>query len=85
MYLGAKIGATISILAFALFGLVPALVYGGYIGLLMTTTLAITGIFSQAIVIGGMCLGFVSTLFLFTIFGAVSGAIVGYVVNWLIR
>ena len=78
MYTGAKIGSLISFVLFVLFGLVPALLYGGYMGLIMTTTLlgpvVAAGLFSQFLVAGGMCLGVVATLALFLVLGALGGA-----------
>lgn len=79
MYTGAKIGSLISFILFVLFGLVPALLYGGYMGLIMATNLlgAITsaGVFAQFIVAGGMCLGVIATLALFLVLGALLGAL----------
>ena len=79
MYTGAKVGSFVSFILFILYGLIPALVYGGYMGLIMAGTLfgpitASAGIGTQLTVAGGMCLGFVATLSLFLVMGALVGA-----------
>lgn len=87
MYAGAKIGSLVSFVLFILFGLVPALLYGGYMGLMMSTLLlgavASTGWIAQIIVIGGMVLGSVATLSLFLIIGALLGALIEKLVKLL--
>ena len=78
MYTGAKIGSFIAIVLFSLFGLVPSLVYGGYMGLMMSTVLLgqvmTSGIAGQLIVAGGMGLGVAATLSLFLVLGALMGS-----------
>ena len=78
MNIGAKLGSLISFILFLLFGLVPALLYGGYMGLIMAATLfgpiTTTGLFTQLIVAGGMCLGVSATLSLFLVTGGLGGA-----------
>lgn len=79
MYTGAKIGSFIAAVLFFLFGLTPSLLYGGYMGLIMAITLlgpitTTAGLGAQLIVAGGMCLGFVATLSLFLVLGALIGS-----------
>lgn len=78
MYTGTKIGSLIAVVLFSLFGLVPSLVYGGYMGLMMSTVLLgqimTSGVAGQLIVAGGMCLGVAATLSLFLVLGALMGS-----------
>jgi hypothetical protein len=78
MYTGAKIGSVMGLILFILFGLIPSLLYGGYMGLTMSTLLlgpiASAGWIAQFIVAGGMGLGCVATLSLFLVLSALLGA-----------
>jgi hypothetical protein len=68
----ANLGAIIGLIAFLFVGLIPSLLYGGYMGMMMGQTLfgslSSTWI-PQAITYGGMILGVCATGALFLILG----------------
>ena len=77
----AHFGAGIAFVAFLLTGAIPALVYGGYMGLMLSGVLFGHGgdqlIWSRLVTGGGMVLGCVATLFLYLVVGAFLGSMVG--------
>jgi hypothetical protein len=79
------IGAATGLATFLAVGLLPALLYGGYAGVLLATgifgaplhaTLAV-----RAFVVGGMLFGVASVASLFAVLGAVAGTVVGVLVE----
>ena len=80
--IGTWIGAGIGFTSFLAIGLMPALVYGGYAGLLLAG--GIFGIpldptlLARALVVFGMGLGVVAIAGFFTLMGATAGSLVGY-------
>jgi hypothetical protein len=74
----AKIGALVGLVLFLCAGLIPASLYGGYMGTMMATTLfgpiTTANWVTQIIIAGGVCLGICATLSLFLILGALLGA-----------
>ena len=75
------LGAGLAFVAYLFAGLVPSLVYGGYMGLMLSGVLfghdASENMASRFVVGGGMILGCVATLFLFLVLGAFVGNMVG--------
>lgn len=69
-------GAVVAFVVFLLTGAVPALVYGGYMGLMMSGLLIgpEATLMARVITGGGMVLGFVATMFLYLVLGALLGA-----------
>lgn len=76
------IGAVASFVLFLLYGAVPGILMGGYMGL--ATAGAILGtpvdpsLVSKVLTVGGMALGLVASMFLFLVVGAFVGTVVGY-------
>jgi hypothetical protein len=72
------IGASIGLAAFLALGLLPALLYGGYAGVLLASGLVGAPVQAtllvRALVIAGMVLGALAVGALFTIGGAAAGA-----------
>ncbi len=70
-------GAGVAFVAFLLTGAVPALVYGGYMGLMTANILfghpVEPPLLLRAMAGGGMALGFVATMFLYVVVGAAIG------------
>jgi len=81
----ARFGAAVAFVLFLLTGAVPALVYGGYMGLMLSGVLFGHGndqlFWSRLVTGGGMVLGCVATLFLYLVVGAFLGNAVGAVVR----
>ena len=78
----AQFGAGIAFVAFMLTGAVPALVYGGYMGLMLSSVLVGSAqpvdthlLWSRMLTGGGMVLGCVATLLLYVIVGAFMGLV----------
>lgn len=75
------LGAGIAFVAYLVAGLVPSLVYGGYMGLMLSGVLFghdnSEHLAARLTVGGGMILGCVATLFLFLVLGAFVGNMVG--------
>lgn len=82
-------GAGVAFIAFLLTGAVPALVYGGYMGLMTANVLfghpADPQLVTRLMAGGGMALGFVATLFLYLVLGAALGTGVGALVRGVTR
>lgn len=87
--LSAKLGATVGFLAFLGVGLVPGLLYGGYMGLIMAAVLFGAPVeptmAARFMTGGGMVLGLVASLFLFLVAGAVFGTLVGFATRPIVR
>ena len=70
-------GSAAGFVGFVIFGAVPGLLYGGYLGLMMTGALFGTPIettlIAKLITGGGMLLGLLATLFFFLVIGAILG------------
>ncbi len=84
----ALIGAAASIVAFFFIGLVPAMAYGGYAGVLLAGGIVgaqSAGIIARALVVFGMALGVVGVGSLFAVLGARAGALVGAVTRLDVR
>lgn len=83
------IGAGLGMLAFLLIGAVPGVLYGGYMGLVMTEALFghvdEVSMLARAVTGGGMVLGVLSSLFLFLVAGAFGGTLVGLPFARLLR
>ena len=79
------LGAAAAFVAFLVTGLVPALVYGGYMGLMLAGALFGHGksdlLASRLLTGGGMVLGTVATLSLYLVVGALVGHAVGAAVR----
>ncbi len=75
------IGAGLGFLAFLVLGAIPGTLYGGYIGLAMSSMLlgsaADPSWPARIITGGGMVLGLLAALFLFLVAGAVVGTLMG--------
>jgi hypothetical protein len=72
------VGAAIGLAAFLGIGLLPSLVYGGYAGVLLAGGILGTPLHAtaaaRAIIVGGMVFGVMGVASLFTVTGAVVGA-----------
>ena len=72
------VGAAVGLALFLALGLLPALLYGGYAGVLLAGGIAGTpvgaGFFVRALIVFGMVLGVTGLGALFTVGGAVVGA-----------
>lgn len=83
--LGTYVGSAIGFISFLVLGAVPALLYGGYMGLIMVGALfgtpAQPTLVARVIVGGGMVLGLVASLFLFLVVGALLGSLVAWAVR----
>lgn len=75
------LGAATAFVLFLVTGLVPALVYGGYMGLMLSGVLFghenSAMLAARLVTGGGMVLGTVATLFLYLVTGAFVGNMVG--------
>lgn len=75
------IGAAVGLAIFLAIGLLPALVYGGYAGVLLAGgifgTPVVPTIWTRAIIVFGMVLGVTGVGALFTVAGAALGAAAG--------
>lgn len=75
------IGAGVSFIAYVLVGAVPGLLYGGYMGLMMSNALfgnaGTPTLIDRVVTGGGMALGLFATLFFFLVLGAFIGTVVG--------
>ena len=69
------IGAAVGLAAFLAIALLPALLYGGYAGVLLGTPVKAT-LLVRGLIVFGMVLGVVSVAALFAVGGAVAGAAV---------
>ena len=71
------VGSALGFISFILVGAIPGILYGGYLGLMMTGALFGTPIevtlVAQLITGGGMLLGVLASLFFFLVLGAISG------------
>jgi len=85
--MGTIFGASIGFVAFLVFGAVPGLLYGGYMGLIMAGAIFGTPVeptlITRIITGGGMVLGLLASISLFLVVGAVMGAAVTGIVNAL--
>ena len=74
-------GATAGFVAFLFLGAIPGLLYGGYMGLMMTASLFGTPVeptmMAKMVTGGGMLIGLVSSLFFFLVMGALAGTVAG--------
>lgn len=79
------IGSAVGLTTFLAVGLLPAMLYGGYAGLLLASGIAsgpvTANLLTRALVTFGMVLGVTSVASLFAVVGAVAGAAVGTLVN----
>jgi len=75
------IGAGLGLLLFVFVGLLPAVLYGGYAGVLLATGIfgsPLTGAFlERALIVFGSVLGVTAVAALFAVAGAAAGAAVG--------
>ncbi len=75
------IGAAVSFLAYIAVGAVPGILYGGYMGLSMSSALfgnlAEPTVLARVITGGGMVLGLCASLFFFLVAGAFLGTLAG--------
>ena len=75
------IGAAIGLATFLALGLLPALLYGGYAGVLLAGGIFGTPVqatlLARALIVFGMVMGVVGVGSLFAVVGAVAGAAVG--------
>lgn len=75
------LGAATSFLAYLFAGAVPGILYGGYMGLIMSTALfgnaAEPTLLTRLVTGGGMALGLFASLFFFLVVGAFVGTVVG--------
>jgi len=75
------IGAAVSFLAYVAVGAVPGILYGGYMGLAMSSALfgnlAEPTVLGRVITGGGMVLGLCASLFFFLVAGAFLGTLAG--------
>lgn len=75
------VGAGVAFVAFLLTGAVPALVYGGYMGLMLSGVLfghdANEMLAARIVTGGGMVLGLIATMFLYLVIGAFFGSVAG--------
>lgn len=76
------LGSAIGFFSFLFFGAIPGLLYGGYMGLIMTGALFGTPVeptfVAKLVTGGGMLVGLVSSLFFFLVMGALLGTIIGW-------
>jgi hypothetical protein len=81
----ALVGAGIGLAAFLAVALLPALVYGGYAGVLLAGGLfgtpVVASLVARAVIVLGMVLGVVAVGSLFALAGAAAGAAVGALVR----
>ena len=72
------IGSAVGLAAFLAIGLLPAMLYGGYAGVLLASGMfgspVTASLLVRFLVVGGMVLGVVGVGFLFTVAGACVGA-----------
>jgi hypothetical protein len=75
------VGAGIGLALFLAVALLPAMLYGGYAGVLLAGGIFGTPVeptlLARALIVFGMVLGVVAVASLFAVFGAVAGAAVG--------
>ncbi len=75
------IGAGLGLASFLTFGLLPAMLYGGYAGLMLAGGILGTpvgpSILAHALIVFGMALGVAAVASLFAVAGAVVGSAVG--------
>ena len=74
-------GAAVSLVAYLLVGAVPGILYGGYMGLMMSNALfghaGTPMLIDRIITGGGMALGLFASLFFFLVIGAFIGTMLG--------
>jgi len=79
------IGAALGAAAFLAIGLLPAMLYGGYAGVLLASGILGSpigaGVLPRAFVVGGMVFGTTGVGALFTVAGAAAGAAVSVLVH----
>jgi hypothetical protein len=77
----ALIGSAIGLATFLAFALLPAVLYGGYAGVILAGgvfgTPVTGGVFARALIVSGMVLGAIGVGGLFALGGAAAGAAVG--------
>ena len=83
------IGAGIGLALFLAVGLLPAMLYGGYAGLLLAGgifgTPVVPTLLPRALIVFGMAMGVVGVGSLFAVIGAAAGAAVGALTSVTIR
>ena len=74
-------GAALGFVAYLILGVVPGLLYGGYMGLVMASVVLGAPVeptlLAKVITGGGMLLGLVASLFFFLVVGALVGTVLG--------
>jgi hypothetical protein len=74
-------GAAISLIGYILVGAVPGILYGGYMGLMMSNALfghaGTPTLIDRVVTGGGMALGLFASLFFFLVVGAFIGTVLG--------
>ena len=74
-------GTAVSFIAYLLVGAVPGILYGGYMGLMMSSALfgnpATPSLVGRLVTGGGMALGLFASLFFFLVIGAFLGTVLG--------
>ena len=79
------IGAALGLVAFLGTAMLPALLYGGYAGVLLAGGIfgspLVPTFWVRTLIIGGMVLGTIGVGALFTVAGAVAGSAVGALTN----
>jgi hypothetical protein len=74
------VGAAVGVAVFLAVGLLPAMLYGGYAGVLLAGGIfgtPVAGLLARSLVVFGMVLGVTAVASLFTVLGAVAGSVVG--------
>ena len=83
------VGSGIGLALFLAVGLLPAMLYGGYAGLLLAGGIFGTPVeptmLPRALIVFGMVLGVVAVASLFAVLGAAAGAAVGALTNVTVR
>jgi hypothetical protein len=83
------VGAGIGLASFLAVALLPAMLYGGYAGLLLAGGIVGTPVeptlIARALIVFGMVLGVVAVGSLFAVVGAVAGAAVGALTSVTVR
>src|SRR5512133_2664835 len=86
--LPAIVGSFAALIAFFVYGLLPAMAYGGYAGHLLAGGIVhanMGGLVARSLVVFGMALGVVGVGSLFAVLGAMVGALVGAVTRLDVR
>ncbi len=81
-----NVGAMIGFLLFALYGAVPGVLYGGFVGKELAESMLGEALepafFAKLVEVGGMAFGLLSSLFLFLILFALAGTLVGTLMGY---